>query len=225
MDILFQDFFKQKKPDLNALKEYGFQLEEDHYVWSTPIVDNSFILTVSVFKNGQVNIEVQDVDTKEPYTLYQTKASGEYVGKVREEIEDRLQDIANHCFVSNIFKDCQSLAVIDYIQNHYHASLEFLWEKYPDVAIWRHNNNDKWFGLITHLALSKLGINSQKEADILILHLPKDITAQEFQSKEKDVYPAWHMNKTHWYSTVLNNWLSDEEVFKRIDTSFESTKK
>lgn len=207
-----QTYFYQKKPDFKALQAYGFQLKKENYVYSSSIVDNNFVVYVFVPSSGQVKIEVIDSETKDPYTLYQTNASGKYVGRVREALEMVLQDIANQCFISNVFQARQSLAVIDYVKNQYHTSLEFLWEKFPDIAIWRHASNNKWFGLIAHLPLAKLGIESPEEADILVLHLPKSINEQDIQNKEKNIFPAWHMNKTHWYSTVLNDWL--EESFK-----------
>ncbi len=218
----YQDYFYQKKPKFKALQAYGFQKEEKGYVYSTSLLDH-LVLQVLVSSLGSVHIEVMDAETKEPYTLYQTNASGEYVGRVREALETILQDIANRCFVSNVFQERQSLAVIHYVKDHYQTSLEFLWEKFPDIAIWRHASNNKWFGLITHLPLSKLGIDSKEEADILVLHLPKSVSEQDIQSKEKDIFPAWHMNKTHWYSMVLNDWLEDKAVFERLDESFKST--
>ncbi len=225
MSFSIQDFFHLKKPNLKALQEYGFQPKEGGYTWVTSIVDNSFILRVNVSNLGQVQIEVQDAETKDPYTLYATKASGEYVKSVRMALEEILQEIANTCFVSNVFQSPQSQAVIEYIENQYQATLEFLWEKYPDVAIWRHSDNNKWFGLIARLPLSKLGLDVQEEGEILVLHWPKELIQQEVQAQEKDAYPAWHMNKTHWYSVILNDGLSNQEVFQRIDESFHATQK
>lgn len=193
MPFLVQEYFDLKKPDFNALLAYGFQKNEEEYSYSKPIVDNSLLAVVKISSLGEVKLGLYDLETKEPYTLYLTKASGEYVGKVRTALEDLLQDIANQCFVSNFFKDRQSQAVIDFVKSHYHDMLEFLWNKFPDVAIWRHSHNQKWFGLITHLSLSKLGIDSQEKTDILVLHLPEGRVFEETSLLERDVYPAWHI--------------------------------
>lgn len=225
MPFSIQEYFALKKPDFNALFNYGFQKREEDYSWSKPIVDNSLLAVVKISSLGEVKVDVYDLEAQEPYTLYLTKASGEYIGKVRTALENILQDIATHCFVSSLFEDRQSQAVIDFVKSHYHTTLEFLWEKSPDVAIWRHSHNQKWFGVITRLSLSKLGINSKKKADILVLHLPKGAVFEDISTSQKDLFRAWHMNKTHWYSIILDDSLSDEEVFQRIEESFQATQK
>ncbi|MBR2522363.1 MAG: MmcQ/YjbR family DNA-binding protein, partial [Coriobacteriales bacterium] len=37
------------------------------------------------------------------------------------------------------------------------------------------------------------------------------------------IFPAYHMNRKHWITVVLDDTLADEEVARLIETSFELT--
>ena len=41
----------------------------------------------------------------------------------------------------------------------------------------------------------------------------------------KGIYPAFHMNKCYWISVALDDTLSDEEVLKLIEISWNLTSK
>ena len=41
--------------------------------------------------------------------------------------------------------------VFSYVKNKYKADPEYLWRRYPDYAIFRHADNQKWFGLVMDL--------------------------------------------------------------------------
>ena len=36
-------------------------------------------------------------------------------------------------------------AVFDYVKDKYGSEIEYLWARYPSYAIFRHNDNNKWF--------------------------------------------------------------------------------
>ena len=53
------------------------------------------------------------------------------------------------------------------LTENYNANAEFLWAKYPDYAIFRHNSNRKWFVLIMTISKEKLGLPECDMIDIM----------------------------------------------------------
>ena len=41
---------------------------------------------------------------------------------------------------------------------------------------------------------------------------------------KKEIIPAYHMNKEHWVSVILNGEFPEKELFDLIDLSYEITK-
>ena len=90
-------------------------------------------------------------------------------------------------------------------------------EDYPfedkNSTVMRHTSNRKWFALIFERD-NKLYINLKCDpfqADIL-------------RQTTKAVTSGWHMNKTHWNTVMLDGDVSDDEVCRMIEHSFELTK-
>ena len=69
----------------------------------------------------------------------------------------------------------------------------------------------------------KLGIGSDETAEILDLRiLPEKIASL---IDERRFFPGWHMNKKSWYTILLDESVSSEELFMRIDESRSLAKK
>lgn len=89
-------------------------------------------------------------------------------------------------------------------------------EDYPfkekSSTIMRHSGNNKWFALILELD-GKLCINLKcdpMEADFL-------------RRAYRSVIPAWHMNKIHWNTVVVDGEVAKNELFDMISKSFSLT--
>ena len=68
-------------------------------------------------------------------------------------------------------------------------------DRYENTPILRHESNKKWFGVVFEQD-GKLFINLKAE--------PETISLLKEQYPES-VFPAWHMNKTHWCKVDVNN--------------------
>lgn len=108
-----------------------------------------------------------------------------------------------------------------YITENYNAKAEFLWAKYPNYAIFRHNSNRKWFVLIMTISREKLGLPECDMIDIMNVKC-ETIMINSFRA-EKGIYAAYHMNKANWISVSLDGSVSDEKVKMLIDMSFRLT--
>ena len=51
-------------------------------------------------------------------------------------------------------------AVFQYVKKKYHSEPEYLWERFPNYAIFRHADNRKWYGLV--MAVPKSALTGEK---------------------------------------------------------------
>ncbi len=219
---MFEDLFKFKKPIPSKLEGYGFQKSEDVYRYSTFILDNEFSLEVT-FKGGSFDTRLIETFNGEEYALYKTSASGAYVGTIREAIRLVLEDIASKCFEPSIFQKDQTKALIDYVKEKHQDELEHLWEKTPEDAIWRRKDNRKWYGIIMAIPEKKLGFAGEEIVEVADLRgNPNEIASM---IDGKTYFPAWHMNKKNWYTVLLDGSLPDEELFARLEDSYNLAKR
>ena len=220
---MFEDIFKRKKWNIGKLSAYGFIETDAKWTYETSILDGAFKLYVFAAENGDVDTDLIEVESGEPYVLYKTDASGTFVGEIRGAVEAVLVDISNACYESLVFKTDQAQMAMEYVRKKYGEELEFLWAKFPDNAVWRRKDNQKWYGAILTVKGNKLGLNTDKLVEIIDLRM--DAANRETILSREGYYPGWHMNKKSWYTLVLDDGISDEELQLRITESYELAKK
>ncbi len=111
--------------------------------------------------------------------------------------------------------------VIKYIKEKYNIKIECLWLKYPLYGVFRHKNN-KWFGIIMNVPKNKLGLEGEEEIDIIDLKGDPEMIGNLRMS---DGYlKAYHMNKEHWISVLLDGSIDKEQLSNLIDISYDLTK-
>lgn len=217
---MFEDrFFSNKKINWSKLEAYGFVKTSDGYQYTTTVMDGQLKLLVNITAKGVVSTQMLDTANHEEYVLYKVEsAAGPYVGAVRAACESVLIDIAAKCYEPDVFHCEQTIAIIQYVREKYGDELEFLWEKFADNAIWRCKDTQKWYGLIVAISKKKLGLKSEEMAEAIILRLrPEEM---EKTIDHQRYFPGWHMNKKSWYTIILDDSVSLQEIYHRIDESY-----
>lgn len=213
--------FRYRTPNEKKLLDGGFNKKDGKFVKSFSIMDEQFSVEVQIGKT--VEFKVSEADTGEEYVLVHVPdAQGGFVGEVRASCEELLVFIAKNAFDEETFKTGQTKRIIDYVGQKYGAELEFLWDD-TDAAIFRHKENTKWFGIIMIVGRNKLGLEGNGTIEIMNLKDEPLIIAERNDGKR--FFPAYHMNKKHWYTLCLDGRLSDEEIFPLIEKSFAVTMK
>lgn len=224
MNKLAENIFRYKKAVFGKLPEYGFDTDNGGFVYRTQICDNQMRLTVLINARGEVETEVFDVETDEPYTLFSVDgAVGEFVGKVRSDYVSVLEDIAEKCFERQVFKGAHTTPLIEYVREKYGDALEFLWDKFPDCAVWRRKDNRKWYGAILTVQYKKLGI--EREGTVEIIDMRMEPTELERTVDNKTYFRGYHMNKKHWVTMLLDGSAPYDEIVRRLDESYVLAKK
>lgn len=111
--------------------------------------------------------------------------------------------------------------IFKYVKEKYNTIEEYLWEKYPMYAVLKHSNN-KWYGIIVNISKEKLRLDGKEEIDILNVKCePEMIGSLRLM---KGFLPAYHMNKEHWITILLDGSVESEKIKQLIDFSYDLTK-
>ena len=117
----------------------------------------------------------------------------------------------------------QKERVLEHLRDAYSAEPEHLWAQYPDYGVYRHPASRKWYALIMDVPKKKLKLEGDGVAEILDIRFDPDRLAQKIDLKH--FFPAYHMNKKHWITILLDGGVSPEEIFGYIDDSYQMAKK
>jgi predicted DNA-binding protein (MmcQ/YjbR family) len=210
--------FENKKLKLEKLFAFGFIRDSGAYTFTVSIVDGQFQMIVTILDDGAVNTRVIDSFSNE-YVLHRvSEVCGPFVSRVRIDYKRVLCEIAEKCFEPDVFKSEYAQKISQYVQNTYHDELEFLWQNFPNNAVFRRKDTNKWYGALLVLSRKKLGFNSDEVIDILDLKTnPEEIKSLV---DGKKYFPGYHMNKKYWYTICLDGSVPIEEILQRIDMSY-----
>ncbi len=112
--------------------------------------------------------------------------------------------------------------VFDYIKEKYSTLPEYPWRKYDGNAVFRHSDNKKWFALVMGVEKRKLGLSGSGNIDVINLKLD-DMFFRDIIMRDEGIMPAYHMNKLHWITVLLDGTVPEKRIFDLIDMSFLAT--
>lgn len=216
---MHEEKLNNRKISIKKLVPFGFIKNKDGYIYKTYLMNNQMEMRVLVTEDGRLYTEVLDSISGEEYVLHRILgAEGSFVGHIKAEYESVIEKIAAHCCELDIFKIEGAKKVISYIGERYNCEPEYLWEKFPDNAIWRRKDNKKWYAVLLTVSARKIGFDSDDMIEILDLKArPEDIKCIV---DNKKYFPGYHMNKVHWMTVCFNNTVPIEEIFQKIDDSY-----
>jgi len=217
-----QELFKRSNINFEKLKAYGFIKKENTYQYSKIIMDE-FKVDITIDKTGKVIGKIYDLSFGEEYTNFRIESqTGEFVNQIKEEYKKILNDIINHCCEKKYFITDQANRITKRINDRYHDEPEFAWESSPGFGIFRNTDTKKWYALIMNIDKSKLDKNCSGEIEAINLKI--DSNKIPSLLNKKGIYPAYHMNKKHWITIILDNTLQDEEIIEYIKESHSFTR-
>ena len=216
--------FKNKKLNSNKLLKYGFNKHGNNFVYTKNILEDEFELKITI-NDKEIKTSLTEISTGELYTLHLIEGvKGAFVGKVKQAYEDILQDIAEKCFETDVFKFPYSKEVIEYAYSKYGDNVEYLWEKFPENAVCRRKDNQKWYFAILTCKRGKLGeiepsANPEEVVEVIDLRANSEELPELI--RQNNIYPGYHMNKKHWISIILDGSMDIKKIYDFIDKSYQ----
>ena len=108
-----------------------------------------------------------------------------------------------------------------YITEKYSSLAEYPWASAPSFAVYRHENNKKWFAVIMDISRLKLGQKSDQIISVVNLKVEMPLIGQLMGND--GIYPAYHMNKNHWITVELTDKTSLEQISWLLEMSYNLT--
>ena len=216
MKIIDVEEYNFSKEQLNR---FGFKEEAEKLIYRKEILDSNFLIEI-VFANNQLTIEVYDLEFDEIYSLFSVdSAVGETVQNIRESVEEILSSILGLADESGKI----SSEIIDYCNNKYGENHVNPFKKHPDILAFV-NEKNKWYALFHEVEYNKLNKNTNITTKVKILNVkyPMDNILDIIDNQ--NIFPAYHMNKKHWISIVLDKNIKLETIKELIDISYSLVK-
>ena len=215
------EIFKAYQFNSKKAKEYGFVENQGLWTYNSTILQGDFLMRVIVV-DGDLSFQVFDQETGDLYhQVHMESMRGTFVGSVREACLEVLYDIRKSCFEVQEFLCPQTKRIMTLVQAKYENQLEYLWEKSPDTAVLRHEENQKWYAILMRIPWDRL--DKGREGLVEAVNLKHDQVADLLL--KKGIYPAFHMNKRYWISLPLDDTLTDEKVLELFERSWFLTSK
>ena len=106
-----------------------------------------------------------------------------------------------------------------WIRQQYGTEPEYPWHDWN--AVLRHNDNNKWYGVVLEVSADKLGL---PEAGIIdVLNVKSDPLLIGSLRGQDGYFPAYHMNKEKWLSIQLGKPELDDAIKDLLSLSYELT--
>ena len=106
-----------------------------------------------------------------------------------------------------------------WIRQQYGTEPEYPWHDWN--AVLRHNDNNKWYGVVLEVSADKLGL---PEAGIIdVLNVKSDPLLIGSLRGQDGYFPAYHMNKEKWLSIQLGKPELDDAIKDLLSLSHELT--
>ena len=215
------EIFKSYQFNQEKARAYGFVENWEVWTYSCQILQGDFVMTVSITTDN-VSFQVFDRETGDLYPqVHMESMRGSFVGSVREACLDILYQIRKTCFDVQDYICPQTKRIMAQVQEKYGNQLEYLWEKSPDTAVLRHEDNKKWYAVVMRIPWDRL--EKGREGQVEAVNLKHDQVVDLLS--QNGIYPAFHMNKRYWISVAFDDTLSDEEVLELIEKSWNLTTK
>ena len=213
------EIFRAYQFNSKKAKEYGFVENQGIWTYSSPILQGDFLMRITV-EDSDLRFQVFDQETGDLYPqVHMESMRGTFVGSVREACLEVLYGIRKACFEVQEFLCPQTKRIMALVQEKYGNQLEYLWEKSPDTAVLRHEDNQKWYAVLMKISWEKL--DKSREGEVEVVNLKHDLVSDLLA--ERGIYPGFHMNKRYWISVALDDTLSDEEVLELVERSWNLT--
>ena len=109
-----------------------------------------------------------------------------------------------------------------YIKDAFGISPDHPFARYPEISVFRHMGNRKWFAAQMTIPKTTLGIKEDGMIDIVNVKCDPEIL-RSFHG-QPGIYPAYHMNRNHWLTAVLDGSVDDNTMEFLLGISYDLTK-
>ena len=200
-------------PQKEKLLHFGFSEVGASLVLKKEIAGGQFYTEIKLSEKT-LAAEVFETSTNEKYVLFNVaSAQGAFVGQIRSEVQDLIEEIRVECFISQDIKE----KYVNFLHSYFNAPGDNPWAEEPDDSstVYRCPNN-KWFALVMQIKFKNLGF----ESDEPVWGVNLKAENVEAITDKKSIFPAYHMNKKYWITVLLTAVTDFEKLCELTKKSF-----
>ena len=109
------------------------------------------------------------------------------------------------------------------ILDKYGVYADYPFEDDFETGVFRHIENNKWFGIAMNIPYAKLGVVKDGKVDVVNLKCAPEVI-ESIAGIETGVFRAYHMNKTHWLTVALDESCDNDTIDWLVGISFDLTR-
>lgn len=216
--MFYNEIFDKNIFNSKLAVAYGFSKTGDYYILQSDIDVENFNVIVKIGKDS-FEVNVIELPFNEEYILFNVLDSkGKFVSKIRKKVNELIEDIVNSCFTSLDYRKL----LLAYVKEKHGTIPEEPWEDNNHATI-KTSNSKKWYGIFMSIPYKTLGLDKGGKIDILNVKLNPELI--ESLIDKKHFFPAYHMNKKHWITILLDSDMDLDLVKSLIDESFNLVEK
>ena len=173
------------------------------------------LYAVFVIAGKSFEVNVFDADTDEEYLPFNVldNITG-FVTGIREQVEDLVQEIKEKCLLNSNMK----LRLMEYCERKFGTEPEAPWEDSPDAYTFKTAKRNKLYALFMTIPYKSLGLVAKGTLDVVNIKLPPEKVLDLIDRVH--FYPAYHMNKKHWITIVLDKEVDEPLVQQLLEESY-----
>ena len=104
-----------------------------------------------------------------------------------------------------------------WVKEVYGTKPDYPWKDWN--AVLRHSENQKWYAVILEVNTKKLGLSDERMTDVVNIKCDPALVGS--LRNRTGYFPAYHMNKKHWISILLDRTVQITQVEKLLDESYQ----
>ena len=200
-----------------ALAEWGFGNGQARHV----LTEGEFELRMTM-SDQELELVVYDLAMEEPYTLFEVaSASGALVTALRQQVDDILNRILGQQIQDNPLVE----RLVNHVKATYGLAPAHPFKRHPEIIGFKVPEVDKLFGIILPVDYCQIDKTSSRTDQVLVLNLkgkPEHIVERIDNER---FFPAYHMNKKHWFSLLLDAQTDWDQLTSLLAESYSLVKK
>lgn len=191
---------------------FGFRKNNEVYFYSHDSI-NKDMKFLFEYKEDSLFLTCIDKNFNDTFLPFEGNGiKGDFVTSLRKEASSLLGIIKKSCFEHiDIEKE-----ILIYVEEKYKTKPSYPFED-KKTYVFRKKPSRKWFALIQTINLEKLGLEKE---DGKIMNLKADTNLINSIIDNKNIFPAYHMNKKHWISIYLDKHINIDKIKALLDLSY-----
>lgn len=108
-----------------------------------------------------------------------------------------------------------------FIESTYGISADYPFTGDFVTTVFRHPGSRKWFAIAMRIPKAKLGIPDDGMVDVVNVKCDPEII-HSFHN-QPGIFPAYHMNRNHWLTIMLDSSVAEDTVPFLLEISYDLT--